>query len=137
MQRLNVRQPQIIECIEKSMFAVDSIPRFSQGEILLLQLVKQDAISIGKLHSRVEFALIYDHYEIDHTGEISRHHWPSAGKIWKYILFCSKTIPTIPFSLEDLPLSTDYGGQSNPRAGLARSGLIIGPFGGSNEGEDF
>jgi hypothetical protein len=71
------------------MFAVDSNPRFSQGEILLLQLVRQDAISIGKLHSRVEFALIYDHYEVDHTGEISRRHWPSAGKTWKYILFCS------------------------------------------------
>jgi hypothetical protein len=116
VQRLNVRQSQIKECIEKSLFAVDSKPNYPKGEILLLQLVKQEAILTGKLHSRVEFALIYDHYEIDYTGEISRYHWPLAGKTWKYILYCSKTIPTIPFSLEDLPLSTDYGGQTNPRA---------------------
>ena len=116
MQRLNVKQAQIKECIERSLFAVDTVPRFTKGEILLLQLVKQEAIFTGKLHSRIEFALIFDHYEVDHTGEISRSHWPLAGKTWKYILFCSKTIPTIPFSLEDLPLSADYGGQTNPRA---------------------
>jgi hypothetical protein len=33
VQRLNVRQSQIIECIEKSMFAVDLMPRFSQGAL--------------------------------------------------------------------------------------------------------
>jgi len=104
------------------------MPRFSQGEILLLQLVKQDGFSTGKLHSRVEFALIYDHYEVDHTGEISRRHWPSAGKTWKYILFCSKTIPTIPFSLEGLPLSTDYGGQTNPRAITPADEVLIQPY---------
>lgn len=116
MQRLNVRQSQIKECIEKSLFAVDIRPNYPKGEILLLQLVKNEAILLGKLHSRIEFALIYDHYEIDHSGEISRYHWPLAGKTWKYILYCSKTIPTIPFSLEDLNLSMDYGGQTNPRA---------------------
>ncbi|MBW2004382.1 MAG: HNH endonuclease [Deltaproteobacteria bacterium] len=119
MQRLNVRQSQIRECIEKSMFAVDRLPSnppLHNGEILLLQLVKQEAIFLGKLHSRIEFALLFDHYEIDHTGEISRYHWPLAGKTWKYILFCSRTIPTVPFSLEDLPLSFDYAGQANPRA---------------------
>lgn len=116
MQRLNVKQSQIRECIERSLFAVDLKPNYPRGEILLLQLVKQEAILLGKLDSRIEFALVYDHYEVDHTGEISRRHWPSAGKTWKYILFCSKTIPTIPFSLEQLSLSTDYGGQTNPRA---------------------
>lgn len=115
MQRLNVRQSQIKECIEKSLFAVDIRPNYPKGEILLLQLVKNEAILLGKLHSRIEFALIYDHYEIDHSGEISRYHWPLAGKTWKYILYCSKTIVTIPFSLEDLNLSMDYGGQTNPR----------------------
>lgn len=128
MQRLNVRQSQIRECIEKSLFAVDLKPHYSKGEILLLQLVKQEAILTGKLHSRIEFALIYDHYEIDHTGEISRYHWPLAGKTWKYILFCSGTIPTIPFSLEDLPLSTDYGGQTNPRAISPKDEVLILPF---------
>ncbi len=115
MQRLNVRQSQIRECIEKSLFAVDLKPHFLPGEILLLQLVKSEALALGKLHSRIEFALTYDHYEKDHTGEISRRHWPLAGKSWKYILFCSGTIPTIPFSLEDLPLSADYGSRTNPR----------------------
>ena len=116
MQRLNVKQSQIRECIESSMFAVDPFPHFGRGEILLLQLVKGEAIPLGKLHSRIEFALIYDHYEVDYTGEISRQHWPLAGKTWKYILFCSETIPTVPFSLEDLPLSREYAGQTNPRA---------------------
>jgi len=128
VQRLNVRQSQIKECIEKSLFAVDSKPNYPKGEILLLQLVKQEAILTGKLHSRVEFALIYDHYEIDYTGEISRYHWPLAGKTWKYILYCSKTIPTIPFSLEDLPLSTDYGGQTNPRAISPEDESFIKPY---------
>jgi hypothetical protein len=114
LQRLNVRQSQIQECIEKSLFAVDRFPNFQAGEILLLQLVKEEARNLGKLRSRIEFALIYDHYEIDHTGEISRLHWPLAGKTWKYILFCSKTIPVVPFAMEELALSTDYGGQTNP-----------------------
>jgi len=115
VQRLNVKQSQIRECIEKSLFAVDRLPHLQKGEVLLLQLVKQEAIPTGKLHSRIEFALLYDHYEIDHTGEISKRHWPFAGKTWKYILYCSQTIPTVPFSLEDLPLYEDYGGQTNPR----------------------
>lgn len=128
MQRLNVKQSQIRECIENSLFAVDTIPRFTKGEILLLQLVKQEAILTGKLHSRIEFALVYDHYEVDHTGEISRYHWPLAGKTWKYILFCSGTIPTIPFSLEDLHLSSNYGGQTNPRAISPEDELQIQPY---------
>lgn len=116
MQRLNVRQSQIRECIEKSLFAVDRLPPLQKGEILLLQLVKSEALKLGKLHSRIDFALVYDHYEVDHTGEISRRHWPMAGMTWRYILFCSRTIPTVPFSLESLPLSTDYSGRTNPRA---------------------
>jgi hypothetical protein len=114
VQRLNVRQTQIRECIEKSLFAVNQIPHFHKGEILLLQLVKAEAAELGKLRERIEFALVYDHYEIDHTGEISRQHWPQASKTWKYILVCSDTIPTIPFSLENLQLSKDYAGQTNP-----------------------
>lgn len=125
MQRLNVKQSQIRECIEKSLFAVDRLPPLQKGEILLLQLVKSEALELGKLHSRIEFALVYDHYEVDHIGEISRQHWPQAGKTWKYILICSETIPTIPFSLEDLPLSADYGGRTNPRAIDAKDELLI------------
>jgi hypothetical protein len=128
LQRLNVRQSQIRECIEKSLFAVDVQPRFPTGEILLLQLVKQEAIPTGKLHSRIEFALVYEHYEIDHTGEISRLHWPVAGKTWKYILFCSNTIATVPFSLEDLSLSTEYGGQTNPRQISPEDEVLIQPY---------
>jgi len=128
MQRLNVRQTQIRECIEKSMFAVDRYPHFQAGEVLLLQLVKDEARFLGKLHARIEFALIYDHLEIDHTGEISRLHWPRAGKTWKYILFCSKTIPTVPFSLEDLPLSINYAGQGNPLGIRIEDQSKISPF---------
>ncbi len=41
-------------------------------------------------------------------------HWPNAGRTWRYILHCSETIPTIPFSLERLKLSRSYAGQQNP-----------------------
>ena len=69
MQRLNVRITQIRECIEKSMFAVDRLPHLTHGEILLLQLVKSEARGLGKLGSRIEFALVYDHYERDTQGK--------------------------------------------------------------------
>ena len=128
MQRLNVRQSQIRECIEKSLFAVNQVPRFHKGEILLLQLVKEEARDYGKLQARIEFALVYDHYEVDHTGAISRQHWPQAGKIWKYILVCSDTIPTIPFSLDDLSLSKDYAGQTNPLAISQQDEAVISSY---------
>ena len=105
MQRLNVEQTQIRECIEQSLFAINQTPHLQKGEILLLQLVKRDASKLGKLNARIEFALVYDHCEYDHTGEISRQHWPQAGRTWKYILRCSDTIPTVPFSLENLLLA--------------------------------
>lgn len=128
MQRLNVRQSQIRECIEKSLFAIDQTPHFQKGEILLLQLVKDEARDIGKLHARIEFALVYDHYEVDHTGDISRQHWPQAGKTWKYILVCTETIPTIPFSLEEILLSRNYAGQTNPIAISPADEAVISPY---------
>lgn len=128
MQRLNVRQSQIRECIEKSLFAVNQAPRFYKGEILLLQLVKAEAAECGKQHARIEFALIYDHYETDYTGAISQKHWPNAGKTWKYILVCSDTIPTIPFNLEDLPISNNYAGQTNPMAINPKDEQLLLPY---------
>jgi len=128
MQRLNVRQSQIRECIEKSLFAIDQTPHFHKGEILLLQLVKNEAQGLGKLQARIEFALVYDHYETDHTGEISLRHWPQAGKTWKYILVCSDTIPTIPFSLENLSLSKEYAGQTNPLGISQEDEALISPY---------
>ena len=68
---------------------------------------------MGKEASRIEFALIFDHVEEDRTGEVSRRHWPDAGRAWRYILHCSETIPTIPFSLEALDLRGKYAGQAN------------------------
>ena len=117
MRRLNVQQSQIEECIRLSMFAVDMLPvnpPLQRGEELLLQLVKADAVKLGLESKRVQFALVFDHAKPDPTGEISSQHWPLAGKTWKYILYCSDTIPTIPFSLERLPLGRDYQGQTNP-----------------------
>jgi hypothetical protein len=116
MRRLNVQFSQIEECIRTSLFAVAQLPRnppLQRGEELLLQLVKADAAAHGKENSRVEFALIFDHVEPDPTGSVSRKHWPDAGKTWPYILHCSETIPTVPFSLEKIGLSKDYGGQTN------------------------
>jgi hypothetical protein len=112
---LNVRYSQIEECIEKALFAVDGLPRnpeLEPGELLLLQLVKSDAERLGKLRSRIEFALIFDHTVEDPGGKLSRLHWPNAGKTWKNILVCRDTIPSIPFSLENLDLSVDYAGQT-------------------------
>jgi len=112
LHRLNVQFTQIEECIRLSLFAVDMLPknpRLRAGEELLLQLVKGDAARLGKLDSRVEFALIFDNVEEDTTGQVSRKHWPNAGKSWKYILHCSETVPTIPFSLEKLELRRTTG----------------------------
>ena len=60
MRRMNVRSSQIEECIRTSLFAVDELPRthpLVHGELLLLQLAKDDARREGKLSSRVEYAL--------------------------------------------------------------------------------
>jgi hypothetical protein len=116
MRRLNVQFSQIEECIRTSLFAVDTLPRnppLKTGEPLLLQLTKADAARLGKLDRRIEFALLFESVVSDHSGAFSREHWPSAGKEWKYILRCSETIPTLPFSLDRLGLARDYSGQTN------------------------
>lgn len=116
MRRLNVRFTQIEECIRTSLFALDALPRnppLEVGELLLLQLTKQDAERLGKLDSHIEFALVFERVELDPDGSISRQHWPNAGKTWKYIIHASETVPTAPFSLERLGLSSEYAGQSN------------------------
>ena len=131
MRRLNVRFAQIEECIRTALFAVDSLPRnppLERGEILLLQLVKEDAERLGKVNRRVEFALVFDRVRADPTGSESRAHWPNAGKTWKYILECSETVPTIPFSLERLSLSKNYGGQTNAQFIESTDAAIIGPY---------
>lgn len=115
MRRLNVRFAQIEECIQKSLFALPSLPAnppLERGEELLLQLVLEDARRLNKENARIEFALIFDYVEEDPTGEISRKHWPAEGRTWRYILHCTETIPTIPFSLERLGLRKKYAGQS-------------------------
>jgi hypothetical protein len=117
VRRLNVRFSQVEECIRTSLFAVDSLPQsppLQRGEVMLLQLTKDDAEEQNKLKSRIEFALIFDHYERDPDGVISRAHWRKAGKTWKYILYGSETIPTAPFSLELLGLDQSYAGIGNP-----------------------
>jgi hypothetical protein len=117
MRRLNVRQAQIDECIQKSMFAIPyrpQNPELTPGEPLLLQLVKQEAIQLGKTQERINFALVFDHLERDYDGTLSRLHWPTEGRTWPWIVYCSATIPRVPFSLEDLYLTKDYQGQTNP-----------------------
>lgn len=116
MRRLNVKLAQIEECIRTSLFAVDALPRqhpLQRGEVLLLQLVLEDARRIGKVDSRIDFALKFDRVKRDRDGARSLGHWPEAGKAWRYILDCAETLPTIPFSLENLGLSREYGGQAN------------------------
>lgn len=118
MRRLNVREAQIDECIRESMFALSERPRNPElqvGEPLLLQLVMSDARRLGKTDRRINFALIFDHLERDHDGTISRRHWPNEGRTWEWIVYGSATVPTIPFSLEQLNLSRNYSGQDNAR----------------------
>jgi hypothetical protein len=100
------------------MFALSQRPRnpeLQQGELLLLQLVKTDALTQRKINERINFALIFDRLERDHDGTISRHHWPSENREWDWIIYGLATVPTIPFSLDALGLSRDYAGQDNAR----------------------
>ena len=89
MRRLNVRQAQIDECIQKSMFAINSKPQnpeLQPGELLLFQLVKQEAGQLHKLSSRIDFGLVFNRLERDHDGTISRLHRPAEGRIWNWII---------------------------------------------------
>lgn len=118
MRRLNVREAQIDECIRQSMFALSDSPRNPElqvGELLLLQLVMADATRLGKIRERINFALVFDRIERDFDGTISRTHWPNEGRRWDWIVYGSATVPTIPFSLEDLGLSKNYTSQNNAR----------------------
>jgi hypothetical protein len=118
MRRLNVRRAQIEECKQKRLFAINFKPQkppLEKGELLLLQLVKTEALLLGKQSSRIEFALGFDHFEEDHDGSLSRKHWPSERRRWRWILHCSSIKHFAPFSLEDLNLSRLYGGQDNAR----------------------
>ena len=131
MRRLNVHETHIDECIRNAMFAFNVRPRnpeLQPGELLLLQLVQHDAMLRGKLHSRINFALVFDHLERDCDGDISRRHWPDANRVWRWIVYCSATVPTIPFSLEDLALSQAYEGQANPRYIKPRDEKLILPY---------
>ena len=133
MRRLNVRTAQITECIQKSKFALPARPKtppLQPGELLLLQLVRSEAERLGKLHGRIDFALVFDHLEEDVDGSISRFYWPKEDRTWRWIVHCSATVPTIPFSLEDLPLAEadKYAGQANPRHLLPQDEQLVLPY---------
>jgi hypothetical protein len=131
MRRLNVRFSQLDECIQMCLFAIDSLPkqhRLERGEVLLLQLVLEDARRMGRLDRRIEFALIFERAVPDPTGSRSRQHWPNAGKTWRWILEYSDGVATIPFSLERLGLSRSYAGQSNPEYILPQDEARIRPY---------
>jgi hypothetical protein len=91
-------------------------PKLQRREILLLQLVKEDARVLGKLKSRIEWALLFHHIVRDSGGSKCRKYWPDADREWSWLLSCSESIRAArPFSLENLPLIEDYGGQDNAR----------------------
>lgn len=103
-------------------------PELQPGELLLLQLVKEEMNQQTNLIGRINFALIFDHLERDHDGSLSRLTWPTEGRVWDWILYASATVPTIPFSLEDLSLSNTYRGQTNPRLISSADEKLILPF---------
>lgn len=129
--RLNVRETQIGECIHHKKFAISARPKnpeIQKGDILLLQLVSSDAVKLDRQDARVEFALIFDHYEYDHDGAISQAYWPNAEKTWPWIMHCNEIVPTIPFSLENLKLQNNYAGQTNPLLISSEDSKMILPF---------
>jgi len=80
-----------------------------RGELLLLELNKVDA---GIQDGRTNFVLVLDRIEED-DGTTIQQLWPNAKPGWRWLLYGSATIPTIPFSLDDanLDLSKIYGGR--------------------------
>jgi hypothetical protein len=129
--RLNVKEAQITECIRSKKFAFLNKPRnpeIQRGDMLLLQLVEADARRLSKSKARIEFALVFDHYEEDYDGSISRYFWPNAGRTWRWVLHCSDIIPTIPFSLSSIDLHNEYSGQANPRLISLQDALKITPY---------
>jgi hypothetical protein len=119
VRRLNVRAAQLDACIEGARFALAAIPqhpKLYRGELLLLSLVAQDALTHGKRDHRVEWVLVFHHHEGDPDGRKSRRYWPHEGRTWLWILNCSEARRVVhPFSLENLGLSEDYSGQDNAR----------------------
>jgi hypothetical protein len=116
MYRLNVAAEQFDECVKEGMFALSSKPKISAGELLLLQLKKEDWKLKGATGGRIEYALVFQRCEYDQGGKISKEHWPNAGKTWQWILYSSAVLNVTPFSLENLPLvrKSHYQAQSNP-----------------------
>ena len=119
MRRLNVKASQLAACVKYCMFALANPPerpKLQREEVLLLQLVKEDARVLGKLNSRIEWVLIFHHIVRDFDGIKSREYWPDADKKWSWLLSCSQSLRVArPFSLENLSLVEDYGGQDNAR----------------------
>jgi hypothetical protein len=119
MRRLNVRAAQLDACVELARFALAAIPKnpkIKKGEILLLSLVAEDALPLGKLKCRVEWCLIYESPEGDPDGSKCKRYWPHEGRTWPWILKCSEARRVVcPFSLANVGLSQDYSGQDNAR----------------------
>ena len=132
MRRLNVRTPQLDSCIENLRFALASQPqqpKLVRGELLLLDLVHQDALACGKQDSRVEWVIVFHHFERDRDGSKSGFYWPDEGRVWSWILICSEARRVLkPFSLENLGLSQDYSGQDNARVIAPEDERIILPY---------
>jgi len=82
MYRLNVGAEQIEECIKTGMFALTFRPQIEVGEILLLQLKKNDWKLLGAKGGRIQHALVFQRVEYDQEGNISKEHWPNGGKVW-------------------------------------------------------
>jgi hypothetical protein len=92
MFRLNVGAKQLDECVERGMFALHARPRIQPGELLLLQLNKSDWQAQGAEGGRIRHALVFQRAESDPLGEISKKHWPDAGKTWRWILYSSAVL---------------------------------------------
>lgn len=131
MRRLNVREAQIDACIQRSLFALPNKPQsppLERGELLLLQLVKSDALRLGLTNARINYAIVFDRLERDYDGTLSREFWPNEGRTWNWIVYGSASVPTVPFSLDRLRLSRSYSGQDTQRFIEPADEELISPY---------
>lgn len=123
MRRLSVDATHLEMCIEKSVYALGpNEPDMQPGELLVLHLNKMDARRQRIQDGRANFVLVLDRAPEYDDGTCIRQFWQKASSHWRWLLYGSVTIPTIPFSLDDpaLGLSKSYSIR-----GLANSAVKI------------
>lgn len=113
IHRANVRAAHLQSCVDAGRFLVSGPrPGIQAGDLILLQLTRGDAGRLGKLHDRIENALVVDHLEPDVNDEAASL-WPDYRPPRPHLVFASAVLPVEPVSLEP-PKFNSYDYQANP-----------------------